>query len=151
MQQNAGSGTEQQELSSRLPIASADINNAAQHGEQFGHPLHFIQDHQSMALREQETFRIIQLTLGGRQFQVEVQGIALQRHFGQRQRSLADLARPQQNHRRELGKEINQLLLCKTRVHPCNLSFIWKICTVYRRNQTLFWILKRRFPRVFRG
>jgi hypothetical protein len=42
---------------------------------------------------EQESFGVIQLALGRRQFQVEIQGIATPFGFRQGQRSLAGLTR----------------------------------------------------------
>jgi hypothetical protein len=122
-------------LSSRFPGPAADINDAAQHSEQFGHALHLVQNHQSLALRQEKTFRIIQLALGRRQFQIKINGIAAPGHFGQRQRGFACLAWAKQDHCGEFGEQIRQFLLGETRIHPCNLSFLWKICTVLQRNR----------------
>lgn len=72
--------------------------------------------------RSRQVARIVQLTLGRRQFLVEVKRIAPLGHFGQSQRGLARLARAQQDHCRELSEQIDELLLGETRVYPCNLS-----------------------------
>jgi len=104
LQQDAGGGAEKQELAGGFAIPPTDIDNAPQHGEQFRDTLHFVQDHQTMALGEQETLGIVQLTLGRGQFQVKIKRIAPPGNFGQSQRGLARLTRAQQDHRRELGE-----------------------------------------------
>jgi hypothetical protein len=83
LQQNARGGAEQQELPGDLARPAPDVDDAAQHGEEFRHALHFVQDHQPIPVHEQECLRIIHLTLGRGQFQVEVKRVPALFRFGQ--------------------------------------------------------------------
>ena len=82
-QQQAGGRAQQQELAGRLAGTTALIDHAAQDGEQLGQALHLVENHQAIALAVQEGFWVIELALGGRQFEIEVQGIGASRGFGE--------------------------------------------------------------------
>ena len=72
LQQDAGGRAKQKELPRHFTIAAALVDHAAQYGEEFGHALHFVKDDQAVPLREQEGFRVVQLALRRREFQVEI-------------------------------------------------------------------------------
>jgi hypothetical protein len=146
LQQHAGRGTQQQELSTRLAAAAALVDDTPKNAEHSRHALHFVQDHQLVRVCREEGLCIVEPPLCGGKFQVQVKGVRVGRlsrpsrpsrhlrqlrqlrHLGECKRRLAGLAGPEQNHRRKLHQKITQALLGESALHPCILSIRWRNC-----------------------
>lgn len=95
-------------------------------GKEFGHALHFVQNHQPASVCEQEGFGVFCLALGGRQLQVKIDCAAVPVCFGKGESGLPRRARLQENDCRKFGEQVSELLLGKARLHWCNPVFLWK-------------------------
>jgi hypothetical protein len=59
-------------LTAAFALAAALIYDPPQDAEDARHTLYFIQDHQLLGVRDEERFWVIELPLGGGQFQVQI-------------------------------------------------------------------------------
>ena len=95
MQQHARCRAQQQVLARHFAVTAALVDDRTQHGKQLGLALHFVQDHQLMAVGLQEGLGVIQLALGRGQLQIQIVGIGVLAFGLERQCGLACLARAQ--------------------------------------------------------
>jgi hypothetical protein len=86
-----------------LPPPTALIDDAAQRLEQGRYPVNLVDDDQPARLRPQISIRIVKPAKVGRAFEVEIdRTLPTSRRDLERQRGLADLARPEQHDTRHL-------------------------------------------------
>ena len=110
------------DLCAALAGTAAPVDHTPQGGKQRWRALHLVDHDQAVGMGLEVHVRVGELGCIGRRLEVQVQRRRPIANQFQRQRRLADLARAEDRHGRELTQELLQEGQAVASVHPCNSS-----------------------------
>jgi hypothetical protein len=116
------------------PGPALRVDLGAQGAEEFGHQLHFVQHDEMVSVPGEEQLGLGQLSAVRGAFEVQHHSPGLAGCHNVRQRALAHLAWPEQQHGRCARHALGQESLGSSINHPCILSGSRSIC----KEDTLF-------------
>ena len=99
--------------------ATALIDLTAEHSKEIGHPLDLVQDHQSLGVKVQVPSRLREAGSVAGILEIQVETVGRLGRDVPSERGLANLARPEERHRRRLVEILQNSLLVSAFDHPC--------------------------------
>ena len=110
---------EEKELPRAAPLATALVDLATEHSKELWQPLDLVQNHQPLGMKVQVPSRIDEAGSVAGILEIQVKTVRRLGRDVPSERGLADLARPEERHRRRLVEVLQNSPLVSSRKHPC--------------------------------